>query len=318
MATTKPPFGVYTPLVTFFKEDESLDLDAIKAHIKRMAEGGVAGLVLQGSNGEAPHLDHGERINIIQTTRSYLNELGFTTVKLIVGCGAASVRETLVLISEASQAGADYALVLPPAYWTAAMTPAVVENFFSSVAAEAKIPLLIYNFPGVTSGIDISSDSIVRLAKSNPGKIVGCKLTCGNLGKLQRVWSCLPEDSFAAFAGKSDFMLPGLVAGSNGVIAALANVVPALHVRLLNLWQDGKLQEARQLQSKLSNADGALQKVGVAGVKAVISHFFGYGTGRGRRPLGTTTVQALNREILEPLEDVIQLEKKQRSRLSRI
>ncbi|KAF2008606.1 dihydrodipicolinate synthetase family protein [Aaosphaeria arxii CBS 175.79] len=310
MPISKPPFGVYTPLVTFFNEDESIDVVATKQHAKRMAEGGVAGLVLQGSNGEAPHLDHGERAQIIRTIRSHLNELRFTKVKLIVGCGAASVRETLTLISEARQAGADYALVLPPAYWAAAMTPAVVENFFNAVAAEAELPFLIYNFPAVTSGIDISSDAIIRLAKANPGKIVGCKLTCGNLGKLQRVWSSLPEDEFAAFAGKSDFMLPGLVAGSNGVIAALANIVPATHVKLIQLWNEGKLQEARQLQSRLSNADGALQKVGVAGVKAVVSRYFGYGRGIGRRPLGNTSIDAMSKDVLGPLEDIIRLEEK--------
>lgn len=311
MASVKPQYGVYTPLVTFFNEDESIDFDATKAHIKRMAEGGVAGLVLQGSNGEAPHLDHAERISIVKTTRSYLDELGYKAVQLIVGCGAPSVRETLAHISEAQQSGADSALVLPPSYWAAAMTPAVVSNFFSAVAEESALPLLIYNFPGVTSGIDISSDAIISLAKKYPGKIVGCKLTCGNLGKLQRVWSSLPTETFAAFSGKSDFMLPGLVAGSNGVIAALANVAPKTHVRLLKLWDEGpaKLREAIELQSVLSNADGALQKVGVAGVKAVIAEHFAYGTGKGRRPLGTLSVQSLSQEILEPLQAVIAMEK---------
>jgi 4-hydroxy-2-oxoglutarate aldolase len=179
------------------------------------------------------------------------------------------------------------------------------------VAEVSELPFLIYNFPTVTSGIDISSDSIVRLGRKHPGKIVGCKLTCGNLGKLQRVWTNLPEDSFAAFAGKSDFMLPGLVAGSNGVIAALANIAPKTHVKLLDLWRDGKLQEAQKLQSVLSDADGALQKVGVAGVKAIVSHFFGYGTGKGRRPLGTANVGSLSEEIIKPIETVVEMEKLQ-------
>lgn len=131
--TTTPPLGVYTPLVTFFHDDESIDIPSTKAHIQRMAEGGVTGLVLQGSNGEAPHVTHDERTTIIRTARTHLDELGFTHVKLIVGCGAPSVRETLAYMTEAKEAGANFALVLPPAYWTAAMTPAVVEGFFSAV-----------------------------------------------------------------------------------------------------------------------------------------------------------------------------------------
>ncbi|KAI5460703.1 dihydrodipicolinate synthetase family protein [Mariannaea sp. PMI_226] len=306
---TLPPRGVYTPLVTFFNEDESIDLESIKAHIERMAQGGVAGLVIQGSNGEAPHLSHDERQEIVRETRSHLDSLGYSQVKLIVGCGAPSVRETLQYISEAKVSGADFALALPPAYWSAAMTPAVIESFFSEVAEKSTLPLLIYNFPGVASGIDISSDLIIQLAKKHPGKIVGVKLTCGNLGKLHRVASALPKETFTPFGGKSDFFLTALVAGSNGVIAALANVAPKLHVQLLQLYEAGKLREAISLQNKLSHADWVLSKQGVAGVKAVVSHYFGYGTGRGRRPLGHASVSALSGDAIHLIEEIVSLEK---------
>lgn len=136
--STKPTFGVYTPLVTFFNDDESIDFTSTKAHIKRMIEGGVTGLVLQGSNGEAPHLTHSERTEIIKTAREQATALGATELKLIAGCGASSVRETLSYIAEAKAAGADFALVLPPAYWSAAMSPTVVEGYFSSVCTQVK------------------------------------------------------------------------------------------------------------------------------------------------------------------------------------
>ncbi|KAH8704896.1 putative dihydrodipicolinate synthase [Talaromyces proteolyticus] len=309
MAIAKPNFGVYTPLVTFFNEDESIDFESTLCHAKRMADGGVAGLVLQGSNGEAPHLDHEERKTLVHAVRNHLNSLGYLKLHLIVGCGAASVRETLVYISQAKESGAEYALVLPPAYWVAAMNASVIEGFFRDVAAKSELPVLIYNFPGVTGGIDISSDSIIRLAQETP-KIIGCKLTCGNVGKLQRISSTLPAQSFSAFGGKSDFFLPALVAGSNGIIAALANIVPKAHVELLRLYEKGDLKAAQLLQTKLSHADWALTKVGIAGVKAIVSHHFGYGTGRGRRPLGNSTVEALSKEIVSPIQEVIDLEKK--------
>lgn len=181
-------------------------------------------------------------------------------------------------------------------------------DLYLQVAEDSALPILIYNFPGVTSGIDISSDSIIRLAKKHPGKIVGVKLTCGNLGKLQRVSSALPGDSFVPFGGKSDFFLPALVAGSHGVIAALANVAPKAHVKLLKLYRDGQLKEAIELQNKLSHADWALSKVGVAGVKAIVSNYFSYGTGRGRRPLGVTSVSALSADIVDPIKEVVDLE----------
>lgn len=99
-----------------------------------MAQGGVAGLVIQGSNGEAPHLLHDERQTIVRTVRNTLEKNGFPDIKLIVGCGAPSVRETLLYLAEAKAAGGDFGLVLPPAYWTAAMSVPVIEKFFSDVS----------------------------------------------------------------------------------------------------------------------------------------------------------------------------------------
>lgn len=170
------------------------------------------------------------------------------------------------------------------------------------------MPILIYNFPAVTGGIDISSDSIIRVATMS-SNIVGCKLTCGNVGKLQRISSAVSADSFASFGGKSDFFLPALVAGSNGIIAALANIVPKVHVELLRLYQTGDLKAARLLQSKLSNADWALTKVGISGVKGIVSHNFCYGIGKGRRPLGDVSVAGLSESILGPMKVVIDIEK---------
>lgn len=133
MALVKPKYGVYTPLVCFFNDDESIDFEATLSHAKRMADSGVVGLVLQGSNGEAPHLDHDERRDLVRAVRDHLNSLGYTQLQLIVGCGAPSVKETVKYIAEAKESGADYTLVLPPAYWVAAMNAGVIEGFFRDV-----------------------------------------------------------------------------------------------------------------------------------------------------------------------------------------
>lgn len=127
--------------MTSFKEDESIDFESTKAHIERMGRGGVAGLVLQGSNGEAPHLTHEERQAIVKETRSHLDSLEYPQVKLIVGCGAQSVRETLQYIKDAELSGANFALALPPTYWSASMTPAVIESCFTAVSTSSELSL---------------------------------------------------------------------------------------------------------------------------------------------------------------------------------
>ncbi|KAF7561372.1 hypothetical protein G7046_g2770 [Stylonectria norvegica] len=281
-----PPRGIYAPAVAFFNEDESLNLDAIRTHLTRLAKAGVAGLVIQGSNGEAMHLSHNERHSVLRTAKAVLKEHGKSDAVIIAGCGVQSTRETIELCKEAKAAGADFALVLPPSYFVPAMQKPVIYKFFDDVATASPIPILLYNFPGVTSGIDLDSDLITSLAVANPN-VVGTKLTCGNMGKLQRL-AHEPKIThpFAAFAGKTDFFLHGLVGGSHGVIAATANLIPKVHVELLRLYDDGKLKEAQELQTRLSRADWALVQLGVAGIKAAIDRYFGYGAGRSRRPLG--------------------------------
>jgi hypothetical protein len=103
MSTAIPREGVYTPLVTFFNEDESIDIPSTLIHAKRMADSGVTGLVLQGSNGEPPRLDHEERNTLLRSIRDHLTELNYRDIQLITGCGAASVRETLLHIGEARE-----------------------------------------------------------------------------------------------------------------------------------------------------------------------------------------------------------------------
>lgn len=165
---------------------------------------------------------------------------------------------------------------------------------------------MIYNFPTVTAGQDLDSDVIASLG-THPN-IVGTKLSCGNIGKLQRLTSSLSPAKFATFPGKSDVFLQGLYSGSAGVIGALPNVAPKAHIHLFKLWKDGRLDEAAKLQALLSHADWQLGKVGsIAGIKAVVSKHFGYGQRFVRGPLGP--VEDINAFTIDKLEELIALEK---------
>ncbi|KAI1102513.1 aldolase [Jackrogersella minutella] len=310
MAPSCPPRGIYTPVVAFFFEDETLDLETLKIHVTRLAEGGVAGLVIQGSNGEAPHLLHSERKEVISTAAAVLKEKGRSDAVIIAGCGAQSTRETIQLCQEAREAGADYALVLSPSYWVGAMQPPTIQKFFTDVATASPIPILLYNFPAVTGGIDLDSDLIANLAAANPNKIVGCKLTCGNLGKLHRVaHDKRIKTPFATFAGKSEFFLHGLVGGSHGLIGAAVNFVPKVHVKLLEQYDAGNIAAAQELQTQLSEVDWVLVRLGVSGLKAALGKYYNYGGGRSRRPLNPVQTSAFSGEKDTVLQQIVDLEK---------
>ncbi|EMD33968.1 hypothetical protein CERSUDRAFT_55828, partial [Gelatoporia subvermispora B] len=139
------------------------------------------------------------------------------------------------------------------------------------------IPAMVHNFPVVTAGLDLTWDIIHELAQ-HP-KIVGTKLSCGNIGKLHRLTSSDPASKFATFPGVSDVFLQGLVSGSAGLIGALPNIAPKAHAELHRLYKAGKMEEAERLQGLLGHADWELTKMGsIAGIKAACVKHFGYGT----------------------------------------
>ena len=284
--------GIYVPTVAFFKEpSEDLDLDTIASHAVRLANAGVAGITTQGSNGEAVHLSHGERKSVTETTRTALDRAGFRNLPIIVGCGAQSVRETIELCHEASASGGDYALVLPPSYYPATHSAETILDFFTSVADASPIPILIYNYPGAVSGLDLDSETISSLAK-HPN-IVGCKLTCGNTGKLARIAAATSalsplnpnsESGFMCLGGSADFTMQTLVVGGSGVICGIGNVAPRACVKVYDLFVQGQLAKAREVQAIVARGDSAAIKGGVVGTKSALETHYGYG-GFARRPL---------------------------------
>lgn len=279
--------GVYVPTMCFFDPDtEDLDVATIASHAVRLARAGVTGLATQGSNGEAVHLTHAERSLVTATTRKALNDAGYASMPIIVGCGTQSVRETILLCTEAWEAGGDYALVLPPAYYSTLFAPSseTIFEFFRAVADSSPIPIIIYNFPGAVGGLDLSSDVITKLAQ-HPN-IVGVKLTCGNTGKLARVAAATKKLSkshdpqrpeFLVLAGSADFTIQSLVAGGHGILAGLANISPKACIKTVQLYQSGAYAEAQALQEVVAAGDWAAIQSGVVGTKEGLRVWSGYG-----------------------------------------
>ncbi|KAG9233886.1 mitochondrial putative 4-hydroxy-2-oxoglutarate aldolase [Amylocarpus encephaloides] len=308
--------GVYVPTVCFFDPvTEDLDTETIASHAVRLAKAGVTGLTTQGSNGEAVHLSHPERQTVTATTRSALTGAGFAHMPVLVGCGAQSVRETIQYCREAYAAGGDYALVLPPSYYAPLFSPssASVIEFFTAVAEQSPIPLVIYNYPGAVSGMDLSSDVIIQLA-AHPN-IVGVKLTCGNTGKLNRIVaatkSAKPSSCntppFLVLGGSADFTMQSLVGGGHGILAGLANIAPKSCIELIRLYKAGKVVEAQQMQEIVARGDWAAIQGGIVSTKAGMESWLGYG-GYARSPLPRPT-NGQSSQWKEGFRELVVLEK---------
>jgi 2-keto-3-deoxy-L-rhamnonate aldolase len=273
-----PAAGVWVPAISFFNhETDELDLAAQAQYFSYLAKSGLTGLVAMGTNSEAFLLTREERFQLIQTAREAVGP----NFPIMAGVGAHSTKQTLELANDAAKAGANYLLVLPPAYFGKATSMAVVKRFFSQVAAKSPLPVVIYNFPGVCNGVDIDSETITAIVRESAAanangvsNVVGVKLTCASVGKITRLAATLSPDEFSTYGGQIDFLVGGLAAGSAGAIGAFANVFPRLSAEIYKLYKAGKIDEAVRLQQRAALAESPC-KSGIASTKFAVSVYSG-------------------------------------------
>ncbi len=270
--------GIYPPVPTFFDEREDLDLATLREHLTRLKAAGIANIVALGSNGEAVHLAPDERRQVIATVRETLGP----EAQVLAGVGEHSTRATLALAQQAAEAGADIALVLPPHYYRSRMDGFALRAHYLTLADASPLPVMIYNMPANAAGIDLDAETVIALS-SHPN-IIGLKDSSGNVAKMAQIVAEARE-GFVVLAGSAGFLLPALAIGARGAIAALANIAPRECLRLMELWREGKLEEARTLQARLIPVNTAITSgYGVAGLKAALEFVAHYG-GFPRRPL---------------------------------
>ncbi|KAL4764684.1 putative GTP cyclohydrolase II [Aspergillus foveolatus] len=265
-----PKAGVWCPAVTFFDHaTDTIDLEAQKKYYAYLSKTGLTGLVILGTNSEAFLLTREERAQLIAAAREAVGP----DFPLMAGVGAHSTKQVLELAADAASAGANYLLVLPPAYFGKATTMNVVKRFFADIARQSPLPVVIYNFPGVCNGVDIDSETITDIvhesAKSSPNgvsNVVGVKLTCASVGKITRLAAIFPASEFAVYGGQADFLIGGLSVGSAGCIAAFANVFPRTASKVYELYVSGKVTEAMELHKKAALAESPC-KSGIATTK---------------------------------------------------
>ncbi|KAE9404110.1 putative dihydrodipicolinate synthase [Gymnopus androsaceus JB14] len=318
--STPRPFtgGILAPVPCFFDDEEELDCG--KAGVKP---------VVSGSMGEAIHLTHSERIDLIHAARSALDAAGLSSIPIIAGAGSSSTRETIEIAKEAAEAGADQVIVVPPGYYAGALAREALKQYFIDVANGSPIPVMLYNFPSVAGGIDMDSDLIEDIAKSAPNTC-GIKLTCGSVGKITRIASLTGSPGFGqlyprknnaapflVIDGFIDILYPSISVGASGAITGVPNFAPRVCMKLWELCLASQsnptstiLNEAQDLQVLVSKADWAATKAGIPGMKSLLNALFGYGH-LPRRPLLPVS-QGSSKALIgqEAIEQILQEERK--------
>ena len=138
--------GIFPPITTPFYPDGSIYWKKLEHNVERYSKTPIAGIVVQGSTGEAVMLSDQERRDVLKGTR----EAAAPNKVLIAGTGIESAIETLKLCEYAAHLGYDAAMVRTPHYYKMAMTPTAMLTFYRTVADRSPLPVIIYNFPQAT------------------------------------------------------------------------------------------------------------------------------------------------------------------------
>jgi 4-hydroxy-2-oxoglutarate aldolase len=273
----KPFAGVYTPIVTPFRGDDTVDEAGLRSNVRRWMSTALTGLVVLGSNGEAAQLDDDEADRVVAVARDEVpRERPF-----IVGTGRESTQATIAASARAAQNGADAVLVRTPGFFKTQMTADVFVRHYTAVADASPVPVLLYNVTMFT-GVNLPVDAVAALASHS--NIVGMKESGSDLAQIADLVARTPDD-FTVLAGSATTYFHALCAGCDGGILALASLFPDDCVRLRALVRDTRLDDARALQRRLTPIARTIGTAhGVPALKAALD-LLGYTGGPPRPPL---------------------------------
>jgi dihydrodipicolinate synthase/N-acetylneuraminate lyase len=262
----------YMPaLITPFTRTGEIDTAAHQQNLKVLAEIGIEGFVIGGSNGEGPYLEPGERRRLVKAGRR-------RKTHFMVGIAAESTRIALSQLAEATDAGADSILVLTPTTLARGRDEAI-HRFYKTIADESMLPVFLYSVPNVTA-YSMPVDLVARLSRHE--NIVGMKDSSGDVVRLQSIIDATPGD-FLLYSGSSRALTAAMAVGCHGAITGSGNYVPRLVLDTLARAKEDPAG-ARKLQRRLSSISADVEALGVPGVKAA-SKTAGLEPGYPRLPL---------------------------------
>jgi 4-hydroxy-tetrahydrodipicolinate synthase len=235
-----PIFGSGVALVTPFKADFSIDIEALRKLVRMQIDGGTDFLVVQGTTGESPTLSQAEKMAVLDAVMTENNG----KLKIVYGVGGnntLAVGETL----KAVPAGVDGILSVSP-YYNKPIQKGIIEHY-KYIAGCTDLPIILYNVPGRT-GSNMLPETTLALAEVP--NIVAMKEASGNMEQIMEIIRLRPE-GFGVLSGDDALTMPLIAAGADGVISVVANAFPELFSKMVHASMEGDLTAARKAHYEL-------------------------------------------------------------------
>ncbi len=233
--------GCGTALVTPFKEDLSVDEDALRKLVDFQIAGGIDFLVPCGTTGESATLSDDEQRRVIQIVLEETRG----RVPVIAGAGGNNTAHVIKLARQCEQLGADGLLSVSP-YYNKPMQEGLYQHF-KEIADSTSLPIIVYNVPPRTN-VNILPDTIARLAEIP--NVIGVKEASGDISQIAEIINRVPSD-FKVFSGDDSMTLPLIALGGVGLISVAASETPSKMTALTSACLKNNWDEARRLNREL-------------------------------------------------------------------
>ena len=286
--------GVVAPFTTPFREDDTIDLDAVAPQVDWLLENGCHGLATGGSTGEGHVLGRDEYIELMTVTRDAIDG----RVPLVAGIIANSTAEVAERGLRVRELGVVALQVTPPHYLFRPDDDAMVAHF-REVHARCEVPILIYN---VVPWCYLSPDLLLRIMDEVPG-VAGVKQSAGDMklfGDLVR--RAQPHNLI--FSAVDALLYPSYQLGARGAIAAILTAAPGPSVKLWHAVKGERWDEARSLHERLMPVWDAVGQDNMPSLVKYAQSLQGVKAGVARRPTSppNEAQQSAVREALAGLD----------------
>jgi len=255
--------GTGVALVTPFKSDKSVDVEALKKLVNYQIENGINYLVVLGTTGEPATLNKEEKELVKQTIIKENNK----RLPLVLGMGSNNTAALIEEISQTDLSQFDALLSVSP-YYNKPTQQGIYEHF-KVVSEAAPIPIIIYNVPSRTAS-NITVETTLKLA-NNCKNIIGIKEAAGDMVQAMRLIKDKPSD-FLVISGDDMIALPMTLAGGAGVISVIGQALPELFSKMIQFGLSDKPKEAYDLKYKIMESiDLIFEEGNPAGIKAFLN-----------------------------------------------
>ncbi len=249
--------GIIPPLVTPLLNNNSLDITGLEYLIEHVIKGGVQGIFILGTTGEAQSLSFDLRAQMIKESARILKG----RLPLLVGISDTSIDDSIRLSHIAADNGAD-AVVSAPPYYYATGQPELAE-FYEDLISELPLPIFLYNMP-VHTKVTFAPATIKRIAENE--KVVGFKDSSANGSYFQSVIHEMKDKKdFSIFVGPEEMMAEVVLLGAAGGVNGGANMFPKLYVDLYEAAKSGNLPEVRRLHATVMQISATIYTQGSFG-----------------------------------------------------